>query len=62
MTRLSIRWALAVAAMLVCAGVGRAQAPSITPTSLTNGEVGVPYGVLLNANDILPTCCTWTVT
>ena len=62
MTRLSIRWALAVAAMLVCAGVGRAQAPSITPTSLPNGEVGVPYGVLLNANDILPTCCTWTVT
>jgi large repetitive protein len=61
MTRLSIQWASAVAAMLVCAGVANGQTPNISPTTLPGGEVGAPYGPqVLNANDSQGSCCMWT--
>jgi len=56
-----VRLWLGVLALLVC-GAGAAQAqPNLTPTSLPDGEVTVPYLQSLTANDFLPlVCCTWS--
>src|SRR5258708_39131662 len=65
MMRTFLKWAGAVGMAVVCAGVAWGQNPSITPGSgpLPNGEVNVGYPTqTLNANDPLPTCCTWSVT
>src|SRR5689334_13598822 len=60
MTRLSIRWVLAVAAMLVCAGVGRAQAPVLSGGTLPQGDAQTPYSQPSLVSSGAPPY-TWTV-
>src|SRR5579863_9650133 len=56
------RWMVVVATAMACA-VGVWAQPSITPAVLPGGEVGQnpQYSQTLNANDVLPTCCNWSV-
>src|SRR5437016_11051865 len=59
MMRTLLKCAGVVAMAAVWGGVAWGQTPSITPTTLPNGEVGVAYNQTLDAGDALPTCCTW---
>src|SRR5438034_6284358 len=62
MMRTLLKCAGVVAMAAVWGGVAWGQTPSITPTTLPNGEVGVAYNQTLDAGDALPTCCTWAPT
>jgi hypothetical protein len=49
--------------MLLFAAAAAGMGPTITPTSLPNGDVSTFYSQTLTASEavLLPTCCTWKV-